>query len=108
MTLDSLEVLFEKDKRAFIELSKDGLLVYTDPPKDLTTDNLFLLSCVTFMYLGTHQKGVILTPSTIVDYGLKLYRTFLKSSYKRIKTFAEMSEEEFNEVMKEYNGRNKK
>lgn len=101
------EILILDGKEFLIEIGEDVGIHVTpselnkDPP---TIYDLHYLSAVVFMYIGTRAKNIIFKPEAILELADNLYTSFYKK-YKGVKSIQEMTLQEFNEMIKKYNGR---
>ena len=103
--MDPLEVIINGEKKAVIDIDPDnGLLIFPANNVNFTRKEIHLLTSIAFIYIGTHERDMILEPETVVELGLNLYNSFY-SNYDGFKNFHDMSLKDFNEEIKKYDGR---
>lgn len=97
----------EPEKVINMHVDHDGISMYSEDKK-LTTHELHYMSAIAFVYIGAHLKELILKPEFILEKAYLLYKGFIEGKYKGLQTISDMSIDEFNEMIKKYNGRTKK
>ncbi len=90
-------------KQVNIEMSSNRVLIFST--KGLSASELCYLSAMTFLHLAAKIKGLPLTYDYLANKSFALYSEVLSGEYAGFKTIEEMSMDEFNEFMKQSDGR---
>lgn len=110
MNLEPLEVLLkdlvtEQEAEVCIDITERIAALYPEDDDEELTDTMTLAGlAISYMYVLLHYKGFIPEAQYVIDMGIQMHNAFLKD-YQSLKPIEKMKIDEFNEFMKQYDGR---
>ena len=90
-----------KERKAEISFTKTGLEVKITEGEDVNFHDHCLLSTITALYISSHIRGIIPDTRSLGRLGITLYTELVGGPYKNLKSIEEMTEQEFNDYLKE-------
>ena len=94
------EFFLINEKSVVIQFRKRGYIVKSD--EDLTLGELQLASAIAFVYIGARSKDIILDDEYLMGRANELYGKFHDGMYPGLRRLDEMSIEEFNKEVREW------
>ena len=96
------------DKVVTLEIDSGGITITPeDDEMDLTYHEMHYAISVAFIYLGAYLKEVPTARDFVLEKGHKMYMFFHNGPIEGFKSIKEMSQKEFNEFIRKYDGRDK-